>query len=158
MGELNPTHVAITVITVAVALVALAAVALPILDDVADKKYLDLAAYKSGIINGQTGTVWEYDYSTTTECDIVLSGSAADYADVRGGAIYVSFPESGSYTLGITAVSHQPEQTAYQSYDFIVEVSDPAGAMDATPILLVIPMILLVALIVYQVRRSRTVG
>lgn len=155
MHELNPAHIAITLVTVAVVIVAIGFVAIPILSDIGEDHSVDIGYHLD--INGEEGAVWTYTVTASLDdWEMSLGGSAAQFASVEDRTITVRFDDPGRYVLIITATSHQPEQTATQAIEFQVGESTNGG-IDASPLVLVIPTVLLVGLIAYIVRRSNYV-
>ena len=105
----------------------------------------------------ETGGTWGYTPTTNLDADFTYSGTLLDHSqytiDPETGGITVTFTEEGTYTLTVTATSHNPYQTATQTIS--IEVGEYGEYHDYKPLLLLIPTMFIVAFMMLVLGRAR---
>lgn len=114
---------------------------------------MDGAAYDYDTEVTEGGT-WSYTPQTNIPAMFTFSGSATDHMDWDGTTISITAP-NGYYTLNIIATSENPYQTESQSITlrFGNNYWD-----DIFPLLAVLPIMLIIGIILFVLRRTAGVG
>ena len=102
------------------------------------------------------GSTVSYQPRTNLDADFTYSGTLLDHSqytiDPETDEITITFTEEGTYTLIVTATSHNPYQTATQTIEY--EVGDYSEYHDYKPLLLLVPTMFLVAFMMLVLGRK----
>lgn len=103
----------------------------------------------------EPGDTWSYDPRVNIQdAEFSYSGTLLDHAEyeIIGNVIQITFRDEGTFDLFITAVTHDPYQTATQK--ITIEVGQYSQYHDYKPLLLLIPTMLFVAFIITAIGRK----
>lgn len=96
-----------------------------------------------------------YASANLPDAEFSFSGTAMQWGTVEGNHVHIDWPggddaRTGTFTLIVTATTHQPEQTATTTIYYEVE-----GDWTYTALILVIPTLMIVAIIMFLVKPIR---
>lgn len=93
------------------------------------------------------GSTLSYQPRTNLDADFTYSGTLLEHSqytiDPETDAITITFTQEGTFTLVVTATSHNPYQTATQTIEY--EVGEYGEYHDYKPLLLLVPTMLFVS-------------
>ena len=114
---------------------------------------MDGAAYEYDTEVTEGGT-WSYTPQTNIPATITVTCNHPEYMDWDGTTISITAP-NGYYTLNIVATSENPYQTDSQSITLRFGHNDWD---DIFPLLAVLPIMLIIGIILFVLRRTAGVG
>lgn len=96
-----------------------------------------------------SGGTWSYTPAADPSVTISISGIPAQYVEYEAGTYRIAAPD-GDYRITIKAVSENPDQTEEQT--FVLRFGEHSMFDDVSPLLLIIPVMVIIGLILFALR------
>lgn len=116
---------------------------------------LDTVTEHDADVTVDSGDTWTYTPNTNLSATFSLSGISEQYVEYEGGTYRIAAPD-GDYRITIKAVSENPYQTAEQT--FVLRFGDQSLFDDISPLLLIIPVMVIIGLIIFALRGMGVTG
>ena len=110
---------------------------------------LDTVTEHDADVTVDSGGTWSYTPAANLSATFSLSGISEQYVEYEAGTYRIAAPD-GDYRITITAVSENPYQTAEQT--FVLRFGDQSLFDDVSPLLLIIPVMVIIGLIIFALR------
>ena len=110
---------------------------------------LDTVTEHDADVTVDSGGTFSYTPNTNLSATFILSGISEQYVEYDGGTYRIAAPD-GDYRITIKAVSENPYQTAEQT--FVLRFGDQSLFDDVSPLLLIIPVMVIIGLIIFALR------
>lgn len=102
-----------------------------------------------------SGGTWSYTPVANLSATFSISGISAQYVEYEAGTFSIAAPD-GDYRITIKAVSENPYQTAEQT--FVLRFGEHSLFDDVSPLLLIIPVMVIIGLIIFALRGMGVTG
>ena len=116
---------------------------------------LDTVTEHDADVTVDSGGTFSYTPNTNVSATFSLSGISEQYVEYEAGTYRIAAPD-GDYRITITAVSENPYQTAEQT--FVLRFGDQSLFDDVSPLLLIIPVMVIIGLIIFALRGMGVTG
>lgn len=97
----------------------------------------------------ESGGTWTYTPQTNVSTTFSISGVPEQYVQWNGNTVTIQAPD-GYYRVVIKAVSENPPQTTEE--EFLIRFGDKSMFEDVSPLLLVLPVMVIIGLIIFALR------
>ena len=102
-----------------------------------------------------SGSTWSYTPAADPSATFSISGIPMQYVEFEAGTFSIAAPD-GDYRITIKEVSENPEQTAEQT--FVLRFGEHSLFDDVSPLLLIIPVMVIIGLIIFALRGMGVTG
>ena len=116
---------------------------------------LDTVTEHDADVTVDSGGTFSYTPNTNLSATFSLSGISEQYVENEAGTYRIAAPD-GDYRITIKAVSENPYQTAEQT--FVLRFGDQSLFDDVSPLLLIIPVMVIIGLIIFALRDMGVTG
>ena len=116
---------------------------------------LDTVTDHDADVTVDSGGTFSYTPNTNLSATFSLSGISEQYVEYEAGTFKIAAPD-GDYRITIKAVSENPYQTAEQT--FVLRFGDQSLFDDVSPLLLIIPVMVIIGLIIFALRGMGVTG
>ena len=96
-----------------------------------------------------SGSTWTYTPDANLSATFSISGIPMQYVEYEGGTFRIAAPD-GDYRITIKAVSENPDQTTEET--FVIRFGGHSLFDDVSPLLLVLPVMVIIGLIIFALR------
>lgn len=102
-----------------------------------------------------SGGTWTYTPDASPSATFSISGVPMQYVEYEAGTYRIAAPD-GDYRITIKAVSENPDQTTEET--FVVRFGNQSLFDDVSPLLLIIPVMVIIGLIIFALRGMGVTG
>lgn len=142
MGSENSMgKVVMTIMTLLIGTVIVMSIFIPFVLDTVNEHDPDVTV--------DSGGTWSYTPQTDVPATFSISGVPEQYVQWNGNTVTIQAPD-GYYRVVIKAVSENPPQTTEE--EFLIRFGDKSMFEDISPLLLIIPVMVIIGLIIFALR------